>query len=115
MGLIPSPPRCFLSLFFSLPENYNYLIFLLKKFRDAIPNHPKGSPLLRRLLNSWTNSFAPGEHDTNLQKPQKQVHKMTKDANYEGSSQQAKKDLINRTNKQGPGHLKFFLLIFLNI
>jgi len=40
---------------------------------------------------------------------------MTKDANYEGSSQQAKEDLINRRNEQGPEHLKLFLLVFLNI
>jgi len=39
---------------------------------------------------------------------------MTKDANYERSSQQAKEDLINRRNGQGPEHLKFFLLVFLN-
>ena len=45
-----------------------------------------------------------------------QIHKkMTKDANYEGSSQQAKEDLINRRNGQGSEHLKFFLLVFLNI
>jgi len=68
------------------------------------------------LLNSWTNSFAPGEHDTNPQRPQNQIHKkMTKDANYEGSSQQPKEDLIDRRNGQGPEHLKFFLLVFLNI
>ena len=60
------------------------------------------------ICNSW--------FDTNLQRPQNQIHKkMTKDANYEGSSQQPKEDLINRRNGQGPEHLKFFLPIFLNI
>jgi len=38
---------------------------------------------------------------------------MTMDANFEGSSQQAKEDSINRRNGQGPKHLKFFLLVFL--
>jgi len=47
MGLIPSPPRCFPSLSFSFPKISKYLIFLLKKFRDAIPNPPKDSHLLR--------------------------------------------------------------------
>jgi len=168
MGLIPSPPRCFPSLSFSFPKNSKYLIFLLKKFRDATPNPPKGSHLLRSfftkhfipkysfqtcfvpriptyhlpninkhklaspltypthvnkltvfcagLLNSWTNSFAPGEHDVNPQRLQKQVQKkMTKDANHEGSSQQGKENLISRRNGQGPEHLKFFLLVFFNI
>jgi len=45
-----------------------------------------------------------------------QIHKeMSKDANFEGLSQQAKEDLINRRNEQGLKHLKFFLLVFLNI
>jgi len=45
-----------------------------------------------------------------------QIHKkMTMDANFEGSSQQAKEDLINRRNGQDPKHLKFFLLVFLNV
>ena len=39
--------------------------------------------------------------------------KMTKDAKFEGSSQQANKDAINRRNGQGPKDLKFFLLVFL--
>ena len=45
-----------------------------------------------------------------------QTHKkmMTKDANYEESSQQSREDLISRRNGQGPEHLKFFLLVFLN-
>jgi len=47
MGLIPSPPRCFPSLSFSFPQHSKYLTFLFKKFRDAIPNPPKGSQLLR--------------------------------------------------------------------
>jgi len=42
----------------------------------------------------------------------KKYIKMTKDANYEGSSHQAKEDLITRRNGQGPEHLKFFLLVF---
>jgi len=42
------------------------------------------------------------------------LKKMTMDANFEGSSQQGKEDLINRRNAQGPKHLKFFLLVFLN-
>jgi len=168
MGFIPSPSRCFPSLSFSLPKNSKYFIFLLKKFRDAIPNPPKGSHLLRGfftkyfipkysfqtcliaripiyhfpniknhkfdsplpypshvnklvvfcegLLNSWTNFFALGELDANPHRPQKQVHKkMIKDDNFEGSSQQSNEDLINRRNGQGPEHLKFFLLVFLNI
>ena len=42
-------------------------------------------------------------HDTNPQRSQNQVHKkMTKDPNYEGSSQQSKEDLISRRNGQGP-------------
>ena len=54
--------------------------------------------------------------DANTQRLQNQVHKkMTKDVNYKGSSQQAKEDLVNRRNGQGPEHLKFFLLVFLNI
>ena len=54
--------------------------------------------------------------DANLQRPQNQVHKkMTKDANYERSSQQSKENLKYRRNGQGPEHLKFFLLVFLNI
>jgi len=166
MGLIPSPPRCFPSLSFSLPKNSKYLIFLLKKFRNAIPNPPKGSHLLRGfftkqfipkysfqtclvaripkyhlpninkhkfasplpysshvnklhvfyagLLNSRTNSFAPGEHDANPQRLQNQVHKkMTKDANYEGSSQQANEDLINRRNGQGPAGIFLRLLTYI--
>ena len=57
-----------------------------------------------------------GRNDVNPQRLQKQVQKkMTKDANYEGSSQQVKEDLISRRNGQGPEHLKFFLLAFLNI
>ena len=43
----------------------------------------------------------------------KSTRRWPKDANYEGSSQQAKEDLINRRNGQGPEHLKFFLLVFL--
>jgi len=42
-----------------------------------------------------------------------QIHKkMTMDANFKGSSQQAKEDSINRRNGQGLKHLKFFLLFF---
>jgi len=40
---------------------------------------------------------------------------MTMNAKLKGSSQQAKGDVINRRNGQGPQHLKFFLLMFLNI
>jgi len=54
--------------------------------------------------------------DTNPKRPQNQIHmKMTKDANYEGSSQQSKEELINRRDGHGPEHLKFSLLVFLNI
>jgi len=45
-----------------------------------------------------------------------QIHKkMTMDANFEGSSEKAKEDLINRRNGQGPKHLKFFLFFFLKL
>jgi len=159
-GLIPSPPKCFPSLSFSFPKHSKYFTFLFKKFRDGIPNPPKGSHLLKGFLtkyfipqssfqaclvariqpyhlpklknnkfaspihsptnvrkltllfagiiNSWTNSFVPGEHDEN-----KKYMKMTKNAIFEGSSQQAFKDAINRRNDHGPQHLKFFLLVFL--
>ena len=40
---------------------------------------------------------------------------MTMDAHFEGSSQQANGDSINRRNGQGPQHLKFFLLVFLTL
>jgi len=40
---------------------------------------------------------------------------MTMDANFDGSSQQAKEDLINRRNGKCPKHLKFFILVFLKI
>jgi len=40
---------------------------------------------------------------------------MSIDVNFEGSSQQAKEDLINRRNGQGPKHFKFFLLVFLKL
>jgi len=131
LGLIPLPPRCFPSLSFSFPKHSKYLKFLFKKFRDTIPNPPKGSHLLRgfftkyfipkssfqtclvariqpyhlpklnenkfsspihsptnerkltllfaRLLNLWTNSFAPGEHDEN-----QKYMKMTKDVVLKG-------------------------------
>ena len=48
--------------------------------------------------------------DTNPQRPQNQVHKkMTKDANYEGSSQQLKEDLINKALEVLPTSLLKYL------
>ena len=45
-----------------------------------------------------------------------QIHKKrTMDAKFEGSSQPANGDSINRRNGQGPQHLKFFLLVFLTL
>ena len=40
---------------------------------------------------------------------------MTKDANYERSSQHSSEDLTTGRNGQIPEHLKFFLLVFLRI
>ena len=56
MSLIPSLPRCFPSLSFSLLKHSKYLTFLLKKFRDALPTPPKGSHLLRGF---FTKHFIP--------------------------------------------------------
>jgi len=38
---------------------------------------------------------------------------MTMNVNLEGSSQQAKEEVVNKRNGQGPQHLKFFLIVFL--
>ena len=46
-SLIPSPQRCFSSLYFSLPKHSKYLTYLIKKFRNDIQRPPKGYHLLR--------------------------------------------------------------------
>jgi len=56
MSLIPSLPRCFHSLSFSLLKHSKYLTFFLKMFRDALPTPPQGSHLLRGF---FTKHFIP--------------------------------------------------------
>ena len=168
MSLIPSPPRCFSSLSFSLHKNSKYLTFF-KKFRDAIPNHPKGSHLLRDfftkyfipkssfqtcvvarthtyhlprfdenkfasplhsptnvnklttlfagLLNLWTNSFAPGEHDSNPKMIKDTTSKIQKGQSCQNTKLRLTKhkDNISRRRSHEPKHLKFFLLVFLSV
>jgi len=63
--------------------------------------------LYAEALNLRLNFLQLGEHDLI-----KKYMQMTKDVILEGSSQQAKKDVITRRNGQGPKHLKFFLLVF---
>jgi len=53
LGLIPLPPRCFPSLSFSFPKHSKYLTFLFRKFRDVIPNPPKGSHILRGFFTKY--------------------------------------------------------------
>jgi len=66
--------------------------------------------LSAEVLNLRSNSLKPGEHDTNQDNK-----KMTKDANYERSSQHSSENLTRGRNGQRPEHLKFFLLLFLRI
>ena len=67
MGLIPSPPRCFPSLSFSFPKHSKYLTFLFKKFRDAIPNPPKGSHLLRGFSQNISSQNLLSKHVLSLE------------------------------------------------
>ena len=82
---------------------------------DDIPRLPPKNPHdLHNLLQRW--GLASFRSQRSLPRDTTQIHKkMTKDANCEGLSQQSREDHISRRNGQGPEHLKFFLLVFLNI
>jgi len=91
-----------------LPKLHEHKFVSHPKFRNIFYVY-KLTMLFVEVLNSRLNSLQLRGHDTT------QIHKkMTKNANYEGSSQQSREDLISRRNGQGLEHLKFFTLVFLN-
>jgi len=69
------------------------------------------------LLNSWMNSFAPREHDTNPKMTKDTTSKIQKGQSSQNTKLRLTKhqDNISRRRSHEPEHLKFFLLVFLSV
>ena len=90
------------------------------KFDSHLPytNHVnKFTMLFAGVLNSRTNSFTPGEHDTNQQMTQATTSKSQKgrSSQHPKSGPTKPRDNISRRRSYKLEHIKFFLLVFLNV